>query len=195
MTMTNPAGTERRTGAETRAEILRVALEFFTEKGFEGTSTRDISTALGITKSSLYYHFRNKDAIVLGLMEGRRAELDQLVEWIAAQPASPDLLEKAALRWIGTTTPERLRLMLLAHANQPVMKRLAGDGGDVRATFGRVVDLLVARDATERDRLLVSMVFDTVSASLLAAQGTGAEPAVVIEAARSATIALARSLR
>ncbi|HEV7979000.1 TetR/AcrR family transcriptional regulator [Amycolatopsis sp.] len=193
--MTNPAGTERRTGAETRAEILRVALKFFTEKGFEGTSTRDISTALGITKSSLYYHFQNKDAIVLGLMEERRAELDQLVEWIAAQPASPDLLEKAALRWIGSTTPERLRLMRLAHANQPVMKRLAGDGRDVRATFGRVVDLLVAEDATEQDRLLVSMVFDTVSASLLAAQGTGADPDVVIAAARSASIALARALR
>jgi AcrR family transcriptional regulator len=193
--MTNPAGTERRTGAETRAEILRVALKFFTEKGFEGTSTRDISTALGITKSSLYYHFQNKDAIVLGLMEERRAELDQLVEWIAAQPASPDLLEKAALRWIGSTTPERLRLMRLAHANQPVMKRLAGDSRDIRATFGRVIDLLVAEDATEQDRLLVSMVFDTVSASLLAAQGTGADPDVVIAAARSASIALARALR
>jgi AcrR family transcriptional regulator len=193
--MTNSTGSARRTGAETRAEILRVALEFFTEKGFERTSTRDISAALGITKSSLYYHFENKDAIVLGLMEERRAELDALIEWIAELPASPDRLEKVAVRWVESATPERLRLMRLAHANQPVMKRLAGDSGDIRASFDRVVDLLVDADASDQDRLLVRMVFDTVSAALLAALGTNAGPEVVIASAKQASIALARALR
>ena len=60
--MTTSTGGERRTGAETRAEILRVALKLFTEKGFEATSIRDISGELGITKSSLYYYFENNDA-------------------------------------------------------------------------------------------------------------------------------------
>jgi AcrR family transcriptional regulator len=190
--MTTTSG-ERRTGAETRAEILRVALKLFTEKGFEGTSTRDISAALGITKSSLYYHFQNKDAIVAGLTEQRWHEIDDLVEWISAQQASPGLLREAALRWMESTTPERLQLMRFAQANQPVMRRLAADGKSIRTRFDRVIDLFVDDEdatASAEDRLFVRMVFDTVGAALISAQGTDASPDDVIAAARRATIAL-----
>jgi AcrR family transcriptional regulator len=191
--MTSTAGSDRRPGAETRAEILRVALRLFTEKGFEGTSTRDISSALGLTKSSLYYHFQNKEAIVLGLMQERLHELDSLIDWITAQPPTPDLVRKAALRWVESTTPERLQLMRLAHANQPLMRRFAESGSDVRTGFDRVIDLFVSKDATPEDRLYTRMVFDTISAALLAAQGTQASPDDVIAAARRAIIALTRS--
>jgi AcrR family transcriptional regulator len=177
---------ERRSGAETRTEILRVSLELFTEKGYEGTTTRDISTALGITKSSLYYHFENKEAIAASLMEERRHELDALLAWIVEQPPAPDLLRRAAVRWVDGTTPERIKAMLLAQANQPLMRRLVAQGRDVRSGFDAVVDLL----AVNGDRLYVRMVFDTVGAALLAAKGTDATPAEVIAAARRATLAL-----
>src|SRR3954470_14334348 len=101
--MTTGTTGERRSGAETRAEILRVSLELFTEKGYEGTTTRDISTALGITKSSLYYHFENKEAIAASLVEERRHELDALLAWIVEQPPAPDLLRRAAVRWVDGT--------------------------------------------------------------------------------------------
>jgi AcrR family transcriptional regulator len=183
-------GNERRIGAETRAQILRVALALFTEKGFEGTSIRDISSALGLTKSALYYHFQSKDAIVVGLLEERHQELDDLIDWIAAQPATSDLMQRAALRWVDSTTPERLRLMRLAQANQPLMKRLSDSGADVRAGFDRVIDLLVDEKATAEDRLYARLVFDTVSAAGRAAQGTDASPNDVIAVARRASISL-----
>jgi AcrR family transcriptional regulator len=185
---------ERRPGAETRAEILRVALQLFTEKGFEGTSTRDISSALGLTKSSLYYHFQNKEAIVMGLMQERLHELDSLVDWIAGQPVTPSLIQKAALRWVQSATPERLQLMRLAQANQPIMRRFAEGGRDVRTGFDRVIDMLVDKDAPAADRLYVRMIFDTTSAALLAAQGTSSTPDDVIAAARRAIIALTEAL-
>lgn len=190
--MATARSSDRRTGAETRAEILRVALGLFTEKGFASTSTRDISEALGITKSALYYHFRNKDEIVTSLVQQRRHELDELVNWIAAQPRTPDLLQRAALRWIESTTPERLQAMRLIHANEPVLRRLVECGQDVRSGFERVIALLCDDDATEQDRLLTRMVFDTVSAALLAAQRTDASPSVVIAAARVAAVALSQ---
>lgn len=193
---TNPGSdrpdSDRRSGAETRAEILRVALKLFTEKGYEGTSTRDISSALGMTKSSLYYHFRNKEAIVASLMDQRRTELDTLIQWIDDQPPSPDLLERAALQWIDSTTPERLQLMRLAHANQPLMRQFAQDGKDVRSAFDRVIDLFATPGTTAADRLYLRMVFDTVSAALIAAQRTDTTPEEVITAARQATTALSR---
>ncbi|WNV89041.1 helix-turn-helix domain-containing protein [Umezawaea sp. Da 62-37] len=188
--MSTDTGGERRTGAETRAEILRVALRLFTEKGFEGTTTRDISSALGITKSSLYYHFQNKEAIVASLMEERMSELDELTGWVAAQPPAPDLLRRAAVRWIDSTTPARIQAMLLAQANQPVMKRLITTGNDVRSGFAPLIDLFAGEGASEEDRLYVRMAFDTVGAALLASRGTSASPEEVIATARRATIAL-----
>ena len=185
---------ERRTGAETREEILRVALQLFTEKGFEGTSTRDISAALGITKSSLYYHFPNKEAIVASLMAQRRYEVDDLVDWIVAQPPTPGLLQRAALRWLDSTTPERLQAIRLNQANQPIIKRLVDRGEDVRSAFERVVDVLVPDDVTPEDRLLTRMTFLTVSAALLAAEGTGASPSEVLATARRASIALSEAV-
>jgi AcrR family transcriptional regulator len=192
--MATPPGTERRTGAETRAEILRVALDLFTEKGFEGTSTRDISSALGITKSSLYYHFQNKDAIVASLMQERRQELGDLLDWIDAQPPAPDLLKRTALRWIDGTTPQRIQLMRLVQANQPVLRRLLNTGNDVRSAFDQVIDRLVDKNASAPDRLFARMVFDTVSAALIAAQGTDTSPADVLAAARRATVALSAAI-
>jgi AcrR family transcriptional regulator len=49
---------------DTRERILEVAARLFSERGFAGTSIRDIADALGVTKAALYYHFPSKDAIL-----------------------------------------------------------------------------------------------------------------------------------
>ncbi|ROP72490.1 TetR/AcrR family transcriptional regulator [Curtobacterium sp. PhB115] len=184
------ATTTRRPGSETRAEILRVALEQFTERGYEGTSIRDISAALGITKSSLYYHFTNKEAIVRALLDGRRNEIDDLIAWVDAQDAGPDLLRRTALRWVESTGRERVQGMRFAHANRPIMQKLAGEGSDRRSWFDAVVDRVLPDTAPRADRLRAQMAFDTVSAALFAAQGSDASDDEVLEAARAATIML-----
>ena len=47
----------------TKEKILLSALELFSTKGYEGTSVRDLARAVGIRESSLYKHFKNKQAI------------------------------------------------------------------------------------------------------------------------------------
>jgi AcrR family transcriptional regulator len=49
---------------DTRERILEVSARMFSERGFAGTSIRDIADALGVTKAALYYHFPSKDAIL-----------------------------------------------------------------------------------------------------------------------------------
>ena len=46
-----------------RNRILDVAQELFTEKGYKGTSIRNIADACGITNAALYYYFQNKEAL------------------------------------------------------------------------------------------------------------------------------------
>ncbi len=83
-TAPGPTGTGEEPESTTRERILDVALELFTEQGFDNTSLREIAERLGFTKAALYYHFASKDDILMALhlrlhAFGRRAmaELDE----------------------------------------------------------------------------------------------------------------------
>ena len=53
---------------ETKELIMKTALDMFSKKGYSAVSMRDISGAVGIRASSIYYYFKGKqdifDAIV-----------------------------------------------------------------------------------------------------------------------------------
>ena len=48
---------------DTKQKILNVSLELFSQKGFSAVSIRDICAQVMIKESSVYYHFKNKQAI------------------------------------------------------------------------------------------------------------------------------------
>lgn len=47
----------------TRASILQAALEEFSERGFDGASTRDIAAKAGVHHALIKYHFNSKDEL------------------------------------------------------------------------------------------------------------------------------------
>ena len=49
--------------ADTKELLLQAALALFADKGYEGTSVRDIARAIGLSESALYAHFPGKRAI------------------------------------------------------------------------------------------------------------------------------------
>ena len=64
-------------GQRTRQAILDAALDLFAEKGFFGTSLRDVAAAVGVRESALYNYFAGKDALFDALLsdhEHSRAE-------------------------------------------------------------------------------------------------------------------------
>jgi TetR/AcrR family transcriptional regulator, cholesterol catabolism regulator len=61
-----------------RADLVRVAARMFREKGFEGTTIRDIAHAVGMRSGSPFYHFANKHEILMAVMEeGLRLGLER----------------------------------------------------------------------------------------------------------------------
>src|SRR5262245_32021935 len=58
----------RADGRQTRQAILDAALELFAEKGYFGTSLRDIAKAVGVRESALYNYFTGKDALFSALI-------------------------------------------------------------------------------------------------------------------------------
>ena len=55
-------------GQRTRQAILDAALELFADKGYFGTSLRDVAAAVGVRESALYNYFDGKDALFEALL-------------------------------------------------------------------------------------------------------------------------------
>ncbi len=70
-----PDNQKRRRPANRREIIIKAAGRLFREKGYEGTSVRDLADAVGIQSGSLFFHFGSKEEILVSLLEGglRRA--------------------------------------------------------------------------------------------------------------------------
>jgi AcrR family transcriptional regulator len=62
----------------TPERILATALRLLNEQGTAAVSTNHIAEALGMSPGNLYYHFRNKEAIIRALFEQQFARADRL---------------------------------------------------------------------------------------------------------------------
>ncbi|MCG8692475.1 MAG: TetR/AcrR family transcriptional regulator [Minwuiales bacterium] len=80
-----PAAQEFRTfagmskGQQTRDRVLEIAEQTVLEKGFGATSIEELVAEAGITKSGFFYHFKDKNALALGLLE-RYMERDRQLQ-------------------------------------------------------------------------------------------------------------------
>jgi len=73
-----------------RDELLRVSARLFREKGFDGTTIRDISTAAGMHSGSPFYHFKTKQDILVAVMEQGLAEGLRKTEAVMVLPLPPE---------------------------------------------------------------------------------------------------------
>lgn len=78
---------------ERRNEILDAADELFGQKGFDGTSTKDLLEKVGIARGTLYYHFKSKEDIMDALIERHSVRLLGAAQEIA-QDLSIPLIER-----------------------------------------------------------------------------------------------------
>ena len=74
MTKSKPRAGRRNNESNRREELLRVSARLFREKGFDGTSIRDISAGAGMHSGSPFYHFKTKQDILVAVMEQGLAE-------------------------------------------------------------------------------------------------------------------------
>jgi AcrR family transcriptional regulator len=81
----------------TRERILNIALDLFTEHGYDKTSLREIAEELGLTKAAVYYHFERKEDILLALHLRMHALGHDVIQRLRDVDAGPASLEQ----WAG----------------------------------------------------------------------------------------------
>ena len=54
---------------KTKEQIVKTALKLFLQEGFYNVSMSRIANEIGISKPAIYYHFKNKDAMVEGVLD------------------------------------------------------------------------------------------------------------------------------
>ncbi|MFJ6748436.1 MULTISPECIES: TetR/AcrR family transcriptional regulator [unclassified Streptomyces] len=92
-------GTPQARRGNTRQRIQDVALELFSEHGYDKTSLREIAEHLDVTKAALYYHFKTKEDIVISLFHDLGRPIDELIEWGGTQPRTLETKQEILRRY------------------------------------------------------------------------------------------------
>lgn len=90
--------------AATRAKLLQAALELFASRGYAATPVDAIADAAGVSVGLLYYHFKNKPAVLQSIFEQSLADVQAT---FAAADREPDPRDRLAalLRSAGAIVP------------------------------------------------------------------------------------------
>src|SRR5215831_7408717 len=156
---------DARSRGDTRARIQQVAIELFTEHGYEGTSLREIAERLDVTKAALYYHFKSKEDIVRSLVEDYFGQIDALIAWAKTQPRTPETRDEILRRYVQIVADGSDAFRMLHH-NQAALNSLssAKQRGDLfRERMTGLIDALTEPGADLPERLRAAMALGGVS--------------------------------
>ncbi len=153
--------------SDTRQRILDVALDLFTEQGYDGTSLREIAEQLGVTKAALYYHFESKEDILMALHMRIHDFGREALMLIGEGPVTLELWGELLDQIVGEMLAQR-KLFLMHERNQAVMEKLHredhdAEHEDIQNQFRRV---LGDERVPVRDRVRMAAAFGVVFSSI-----------------------------
>jgi AcrR family transcriptional regulator len=141
--------TSGRTAPETRQALLDVSLELFAEKGYFGTSLREIARAVGLRESALYYHFPSKEALFEALLDEADVEHDASAAFTVEIRDAATFLEHIGTRVLAhfsTVRQRRLHRILMsdgmrlaADGKLNLVDRMGGRAAILSAVMGRLI--------------------------------------------------------
>jgi AcrR family transcriptional regulator len=106
----------RMAGEERRLQILRVAVSLFSQKGFRGTTTREIASLARVSEAMVFRHFATKEELYTAILD-HKGSSDTLNPEQIAGPAIAKKDDRAVF--------ERLAQAALDHhENDPEFQRL-----------------------------------------------------------------------
>ena len=109
----------RMAGGERRLQILRVAMRLFSQRGFRGTTTKEIALAAGVSEAMVFRHFATKKELYSAILDHKACLHDtmeplQVVAEAVARKDDAAVFEGLALDALNQhdRDPEFHRLLL-----------------------------------------------------------------------------------
>ncbi len=103
--MSEPTSTQDKAG-RTRAAIVDAALGLFRERGYQGTTMRQVAAAAGVSTGNAYYYFRSKEELVQGFYDDLAAEHRRACEpALAATDHFGGRLHAVLTEWLRVARP------------------------------------------------------------------------------------------
>ena len=111
------AASARMAGEERRLQILAVAVSLFSQKGFRGTTTKEIAHAAGVSEAMVFRHFATKEELYAAILDHKACSGDRF------EPA--EMAAEAISRKDDRAVFESLALGALTHHEKdPEFQRL-----------------------------------------------------------------------
>jgi len=145
-----------------RESLLQTAVEMFSEKGFSGTSIRDIARENSVSLSNIYYYFSNKEGLWREIMNRSVRSLPGRLRAAIAQVDTPraqlDALIREHLR--AAVEHQRELLMLLTEQGQlgeDSTRETLDIQREVLEIYTGVMEALAADDALHTGHIRVAV--------------------------------------
>lgn len=124
---------------ERRAAIIKAVQRVFAEKGFDGTTTRELADAAGVSEALLFKHFPNKEALFTAMQLSccNEQDLGRFERLKALEPSASTLVllvHFAVSRIVGRCVA---RDQAQAIQNRLMLRSLAEDGEFARLLYRR----------------------------------------------------------
>jgi AcrR family transcriptional regulator len=135
----------RAAGADTRAELLKAAVQLLAEHGVDGFSLRQVAEAAGYAPPTVYLHFADKDDLLFQAALEGFASFGQALTRAAAGETDPiariEAIGRAYVAY-GLSHPVQYRLMFLRRGD--LILRPGPDRPPVADGFGALLEAVEA---------------------------------------------------
>jgi AcrR family transcriptional regulator len=148
---------------DTRSRIIETARELFTAQTYRSASMRDIAERVGITKPSLYHHFRSKGELLASLVGPPIDALEAAIGAASAR-AEPAEASRAVLEGcLDVMLSHRETMVLLLRDASVYGDETAATMSRVVGLMNRAVDLLAGPDPDWRQRVRAAQALAAVT--------------------------------
>jgi TetR/AcrR family transcriptional regulator, cholesterol catabolism regulator len=142
-------------GSERRRQIVEIAAQLFAQKGYRGTSMRDIGEQAGMLGGSLYHHIKSKDVLFVELHNAALDAAQRRIEADIAGFTDPwDRLEAACVTLAQIQlAPDSLTLPMMndfREVPQPTRLKLVARRDAFEGLFRTLIEALPLPEGIDR---------------------------------------------
>jgi AcrR family transcriptional regulator len=123
-----------------RSAIIKAVRRVFAEKGFHGTTTRELALAAGVSEALLFKHFPNKEALFTAMLmtcctEQEIGRFERLKELEPSAATLVQMVHTLVAFFLDRNENEELAIQ-----HRLMLRSLAEDGEFARHVYGRIAE-------------------------------------------------------